>query len=72
MVIMMKCELKVAGMRCNGCEMLVREALGELEGVQKVEASHQDGTVSVDFDPSLVGLETIKTVVEEQGFIIRD
>ncbi|NTU96317.1 MAG: heavy-metal-associated domain-containing protein [Chlorobiaceae bacterium] len=68
----MKFELNVTGMRCGGCELLVVEALGELEGVEKAEAFHASGTVTVDFDPSKVTLDTIKALIGEQGFSVQD
>jgi len=55
-------------MRCSGCEMLVSEALEEMEGVQKASASHQTGVVNVEYDESKADLELIKKVIEEQGF----
>ena len=66
----MKCELEVTGMRCGGCELLVKEALGELDGVENVEASHASGRISLEFDPSKVSLEKIKAVIGEQGFSV--
>jgi copper chaperone len=69
--VYMKCELKVSGMRCGGCELLVTEALGEVDGVEKAEASHEAGSVSVFYDPSKVTVEIIKTVIEEQGFSVK-
>jgi copper chaperone len=68
----MKYELKVSGMRCGGCELLVIEALGEIAGVEKAEASHVNRTVKVEFDPSRVSLENIKTAIREQGFIVEE
>lgn len=64
----MKSELKVTGMRCSGCELLVTEALEELDGVENAEASHLNGTISVDYDPARVSLEAIKAVISEQGY----
>ena len=64
----MKNELQVSGMRCGGCELLVREALEEVEGVNKAEAFHLKGTVVVDYEPEMVTIARIATVIEEQGF----
>jgi len=67
----MKNELKVSGMSCGGCELLVREALEELEGVLQSDASHIKGTVEVDYDPAKVSLTAIMAVIEEQGFKVK-
>ncbi|UWX57252.1 cation transporter [Chlorobaculum sp. MV4-Y] len=64
----MKTEIHVSGMRCSGCEMLVSEALEEMEGVEKASASHQTGVVNVEYDESTADLESIKKVIEGQGF----
>lgn len=68
----MKNELRVTGMSCGGCQLLVKEALEELQGVVEAEASFRDGIVAVDFDPEAVSMATIKTVIEEQGFKVQD
>ncbi len=64
----MKKELQVSGMKCGSCELLVTEALEDLEGVISVEASHLKGRVEVDYDPNMVSEPTIAGVIEEQGF----
>ncbi|TCD47911.1 heavy-metal-associated domain-containing protein [Chlorobium sp. N1] len=64
----MRIELKVEGMRCGGCERSVRDLLMELEGVSGTEASHDAGTVRVDYDPGLVSPEALKAVIRELGF----
>ncbi len=67
----MKNELQVSGMRCGGCELLVKEALEEVEGVRAVDASSLRGTVVVDYEPETVGIALIVTVIEEQGFKVK-
>jgi copper chaperone len=66
----MKQELHVTGMRCSGCEMLVSEALEEMDGVEKAHASHETGSIVVEFDESKVDLASIKAVIEGQGFVV--
>lgn len=64
----MKNELQVSGMRCGGCELLVKEALEELEGVRAAEASFLKGTVVIDYEPETVSIASLAAVIEEQGF----
>ncbi|NTV66543.1 MAG: heavy-metal-associated domain-containing protein [Chlorobaculum sp.] len=64
----MKTEIHVSGMRCSGCEMLISEALEEMEGVEKASASHQTGVVVVEYEESQVDPESMKKVIEGQGF----
>jgi copper chaperone len=67
----MKNELQVSGMKCSSCELLVTEALEDLEGVIEVKASQLEGTVSVDYDPNMVSISAIEAVIEEQGFKVK-
>ncbi|MBM3422600.1 MAG: heavy-metal-associated domain-containing protein [Chlorobi bacterium] len=64
----MKKEFTVSGMRCTGCETLLKEALQELEGVDAVSVSHTGGSVAVEYDPELISPEAIVAVIGEQGF----
>ena len=64
----MKKELQVSGMNCSSCELLVKEALEEVEGVRVVESSFARGTVVVEYDPEAVSMALIAAVIEEQGF----
>jgi copper chaperone len=68
----MKNELQVIGMNCSGCEMLIKEALEELDGVVAAEASHHTGVVSVDHDPEKVGVALLKEVIESEGFKVKE
>jgi len=61
-------KFQVSGMNCHGCEILVKEALEDLDGVKNAEASHIEGVVSLDYDPSKVDTATITSTIEEQGF----
>lgn len=40
-------EFQVTGMTCAHCEMSVREEVGEIEGVERVEVSASDGRLRV-------------------------
>lgn len=64
----MKSEIHVTGMRCHGCEILVTEALEELDGVRQAGASHETGVVVVEYDEAKVGMAAITAVIGEQGF----
>jgi len=68
----MKNELRVSGMSCGGCQLLVKEALEEVQGVTSAEASFRDGVIAVDYDPEAVSMADIKAVIEEQGFKVQE
>jgi len=64
---MKKTELKVKGMHCHSCEMLVKDELEEIPGVHGVEANHKDGFVKIVHDES-VNIEAIKSKIKELGY----
>ncbi|RDI72612.1 heavy-metal-associated domain-containing protein [Halopelagius longus] len=39
--------IDVSGMSCNGCERNVENALKNIDGVRRVEADHEAGTVEI-------------------------
>ena len=58
----------VEGMTCGGCEVAVRKAVGKLEGVDNVKASHEDGRAEVTYDPGKVTIEQIVEAIEKLGY----
>ena len=46
--------LTVAGMHCTGCEQAIERAITPLLGVHSVKADHLQGSVRVDYDPTIV------------------
>lgn len=60
--------LTVHGMSCTGCEQRIATVLGRLDGVGSVEADHRDGTVRLDYDPSVVTAETITARLADAGY----
>jgi copper chaperone CopZ len=63
-----KTKIKTKGMTCNACEMLIVDAIGELEGITKVQASHNLGIVEVDYDCLKTNLGEIKKTIKVEGF----
>jgi len=60
--------LQVEGMSCGGCEKSIRNALLERKGVSDANASHEQGTVTIDFDDSAIGKAELASAVEDAGF----
>jgi len=58
---MEKIEIKVNGMVCEGCENRVKNALGTIEGVDKVEANHNTGIVTI-----IIKKEVQRLAIEEK------
>ncbi len=59
---------EVVGMTCGGCEVGVRRVVKKLEGVQEVEASHEEGTATVTYQAESVTPDDIIAAIEELGY----
>ncbi|MDR1137578.1 MAG: copper chaperone CopZ [Synergistaceae bacterium] len=64
--------LKVEGMSCEHCVKAIVSSVGSLAGVESVNVSLEAGTAEVKFDRSKVGLDRIKTEIEDQGYDIAE
>lgn len=62
--------LKVPDMSCGHCEMSVKEALGGIPGVERVEADHVTGKVEVAYEEGRVSDGQFEAAVEEAGYTL--
>jgi copper chaperone len=60
--------LGISGMTCGGCVRSVTNVLKALDGVAKAEVSLEKNNAVVDYDPGKVGVEQLRSSVEEAGF----
>ncbi|CRK80889.1 copper chaperone CopZ [Neobacillus massiliamazoniensis] len=60
--------LNVKGMSCQHCVKAVEGSVGQLQGVKKVSVKLDKGLVDVEFDPTIMSLETIKETIDDQGY----
>lgn len=65
---MEKVTLQVSGMSCGHCVNAIEGSVGKMSGVQSVNVSLANGTVEVEFEPSVVTLEAIKEEIDDQGY----
>lgn len=65
----MTLEFSVSGMSCDGCESSVEEAVGELHGVEGVDADSDTDTVTVEGDPSTT---EVLAAIEEAGYTVSE
>ena len=63
----MKKIFKTKGMHCNSCEMLVKDSLEEIDGVNSAKANHKSGDVIVDYEDS-VSETRIKDIIHQEGY----
>lgn len=61
--------LKVNGMMCGGCENRVKNAIGNIDGVENVTADHNTGKVVITSNDN-VSEEVIMETLEDIGYEI--
>lgn len=64
----MKRTLPVIGMACASCSAHVERELSSLRGVQSASVSLASRTTLIDYDPSAITLEEMKTAINGIGF----
>lgn len=61
-------KIKVKGMHCKSCEVLLKESLEELNGVKEVKVSHVSGVIFINMDENKVRKEDIVKKIEKEGY----
>lgn len=59
--------IKINGMSCGHCSMAVKKALGQIEGVEKVEVSLEDKTATISSTISL-DINVLKEIIDDEGY----
>jgi copper chaperone len=60
--------LEVQGMSCPSCIRHVKDALGELDGVESVEVRLREGRVLVEHDPENSPVERLTDALRDAGY----
>ena len=60
--------MNVEGMSCGHCKKAVEDSVGELNGVEKVDVSLDEGEVTIAFNSNDVTLDDIRETIEDQGY----
>lgn len=68
---MKEIKLKINGMMCAGCENRVKSAVSLIEGVEKVDADHNTGIVTVTSKEDL-DISKIKEKIIDIGYEIEE
>ncbi len=63
----MERKIKVDGMHCRSCEMLLDDSISEIRGVESVEADSKRGIVEVSV-PDETTLDLVKEVIRKEGY----
>ena len=63
-----KVKLDIEGMTCSGCAFGVETALKKVAGVKQVEASFDEKSAEVEFDPTIAKVDQLVEAVSKAGF----
>ncbi|MBN3305484.1 ATP7B ATPase, partial [Amia calva] len=61
---LMEATLGVEGMHCSSCVHNIRGHLSEITGVQSITVSLEERSIDLQYNPSVVTLESVKRVIE--------
>jgi len=68
---MNKIEVKIKGMHCPSCEILIERQLKKIKGVEKVSASHTEGKAIIHYSKK-PGNEEIENAIKEHGYSVAE
>jgi copper chaperone CopZ len=63
----MKVELKIKGMHCPSCSMLITDALEDI-GVSNSKINSETGEGIIEFDESKTSVDKIKKTIKDEGY----
>ncbi len=64
-------KIEIEGMHCAGCEDIIEQALGEIAGIEQVDASYSRQSVELVFDSSKVQMAAIEQAIVAKGYGIK-
>ena len=65
---MTEAKLKIEGMHCASCALLIDEELEELPGVEEAHTSYAKHVTKVVYDPAAVDLPALVDTIAELGY----
>jgi len=65
----METTLRVSGMHCTSCAVLIDDVIGEIPGAKALAIDSAGGTVVVSYD-SEATLEAIREAIRGEGFTV--
>ena len=67
---MKQLNLKVEGMHCKSCEVIITEELEEA-GAKDVKVSFSKGTVAATIDEKNLSEKKVKQMIEKEGYKVK-
>jgi copper chaperone CopZ len=65
---MLKKTLRISGMHCSNCAMMIESLEDDLPGIRSISASYTRSQVVVEFDESLLDIEAIIQAIRSKGY----
>jgi len=65
---MVKKKLKIKGMHCTSCAMVIDMDLEDLPGVCSCKTSYAKAETEVEYDPDEVSIEKIVEAIKKSGY----
>ena len=63
-------EVSIGGMTCTGCEQIIQNNVGKLEGIKSVKASFTTGIAMIEYFEEMVDTTLIKEAISGSGYIV--
>jgi copper chaperone len=63
--------LDVEGMSCDHCVKTIKNEVGRLKGVNKVDVDLRRKTVTVEYDDSRVSTRDIERTIDREGYKVK-
>lgn len=64
--------LKISGMHCVACALNIDLDLEEILGVKSAKTNYAKQITQIEFDPSQVTVETLKSAIAKTGYGVVD
>ena len=62
--------LKLSGLHCTSCAVNIDLSLEDIKGVIESKTNYAKSETSVEFDPKVVSLGKINSVIKELGYTV--
>ncbi|MDO8452170.1 MAG: heavy metal-associated domain-containing protein [bacterium] len=67
---LVKTTLKVSGLDCASCAMIIDDVLEELPGVKSAKTSFAKEQVEVEYDETKTSLKNLQSTIETAGYTV--
>ena len=61
-------ELKIKGMHCKSCVMLINDSLSDVKGVKSSDVNLETNSAKISYDEKLVKEKDLISVIEKEGY----